>query len=128
MALIDHDVWKGHDNTFKLRLESSGPDTPMSPTDLVQVTSMQLELIDTANNVITLSVVKDAIDPEMDWWNVARDIEQGEVLFDLGQWTLDQDVPALTYLARLTVFSPSTSKGLVWLSWADADLSIRVLE
>ena len=128
MALIDHDVWKGHDNTFKLRLESSGPDTPMSPTDLVQVTSMQLELIDTANNVITLSVVKNAADPEMDWWNVARDIEQGEVLFDLGQWTLDQDVPALTYLARLTVFSPSTSKGLVWLSWADADLSIRVLE
>jgi hypothetical protein len=89
---------------------------------------MRLELQSATGDIVEVTTIKDATNPEMDWWDVARDIEQGEVLFDLGQWALDADVAAGEYKARLIVFSPSTSDGLVWLSWIQDDLTVTVLD
>lgn len=126
MALINRNIWKGHDNTFKLRLESADADSVVGPADLALVTKMELELRDSAGTVVVItSNVNDSPAP-IDWW--AGVLEQGEVIFDLGQWTADNDVPQGDYDCRLTVYSPATSQGLVWLSWANAELSVAVLD
>jgi len=126
MALINRNVWKGHDNTFKLRLESADPDTMTAPADLSLVTRMDLELKSALGDVTTITSNAGDSSPPIEW--LAGILEQGEVIFDLGQWTLENDVPQAEYEARLTVFSPTTSSGLVWLSWINDDLSLNVLD
>ncbi|MDH3978097.1 MAG: hypothetical protein OEU86_06240 [Gammaproteobacteria bacterium] len=126
MALINRNAWKGHDNTFKLRLESADPDTMTAPADLSLVTSMELELRSVGDAVTTITSNAGDAPPTIDWW--AGILEQGEVIFDLGQWLLDNDVAQGQYDCRLTVFSPTTSSGLVWLSWINDDLSLNVLD
>lgn len=126
MALINRNVWKGHDNKFKLRLESSGPDGVAAPTDLTLVTKMELELNDMAGTIYTVSTSTGDSMPVIDWEHV--DLDTGEVDFDLGNWTEAEEIPAGSYKCRLTVFSPTTSDGLVWLSWIQDDLTVTVVD
>ena len=126
MALINRNVWKGHDNTFTLRLESASVDDVVGPADLALVTKMELEMKDSGGAVFTVVGTAGASPATVDWWSGI--LEQGEVLFDLGQWTLDNEIVQGQYDCRLTVFSPSTSSGLVWLSWINDDLSLNVLD
>jgi len=126
MALINRNVWIGHDNTFMLRLESADPDTGTAPSDLSLVTKMELELRNAVGEIVTVTSNSGDASPPIDWW--AGILEQGEVIFDLGQWTLDNVTPAGQYDCRLTVYSPSSVQGLVWLSWINDDLSLNVLD
>jgi len=123
MARITKAVWVDRDNAFKLRLESSSPDSPSAPTDLTTVSSMGLELSSRAGDH-SLTVDRDAADAAINWW----DYEQGEVEFTLGPWAGQDGIVAGSYDCRLTIYAPATPSGIVWLSFAGQELAVDVYQ
>jgi hypothetical protein len=118
LMTITKDVWKNRDNEFSLLLESTDPDGVKAPLDTSLVTQVMLEFKD----VGTLTVVREAADAAINWWDAGLD--PGELRFALGDFAAT--LPVGAFPARLTIYSLATPDGIVWASFARRELMISI--
>ena len=116
---LDKDVWWGRDNRFVLRLDKIALDLARSPADLSQVTSMRLEIEGYA-----LQVPVGEVYAGINWWD--ENLETGEVAFLLGLWAEQEAIPEGRYPARLVVFDALNPNGIVWISFANGELTLDI--
>jgi hypothetical protein len=114
-------VWIDRDNQFVLRMDSTTPAGVTAPADMSLVTSLIMELRDSAGaDGPSITVAKDEASAVINWWDGSLDT--GEVLFKLGLSTETFSVSTV-YKARITLFTAASANGVVWTSYGDSKLT-----
>lgn len=119
-------VWIGRDNQFTLRLDSTTTGGVTAPADLSLVTSLEMELRNSAGaDGPSITVAKDEASAVINWWDGSLDT--GEMLFKLGLWS-DTFTADELYKARITLFTALSPNGVVWTSYGDSSLTPLALK
>ena len=114
-------VWIDRDNQFILRLDSTTGAGATAPADMSLVTSLLLELRNSAGaDGPSITVVKDEASAVINWWDGS--LGTGEMLFKLGLWSETFTANEL-YKARITLFTAASTNGVVWTSYGDSGLT-----
>ena len=119
MSVVEY-AWEGRDNQFKLMLEIVEDNSTVA-SDLSDVTEALFELQHAdGSDGPSITVQRDDANAIIDWWDA--DLDTGEMLFKLGLWaeTFAYDTP---YKGRLTLTTPNSSNGIVWISWGNSYLT-----
>ena len=118
--VMEHEVYKGSDNTFTLELNSRDYAGVVTPIDLAIVTSMSLEL----EGQPLLVVNAQEGNAPIDWWDA--ELPTGYIRFKLGPWASINSVPVGTYTARLITYDLENTNGIVWTSHEKKELYVTI--
>jgi hypothetical protein len=114
-------VWIDRDNQFVLRMDSTTQAGVTAPADMSLVTSLLMELRDSAGaDGPSITVAKDEASAVINWWDGS--LGTGEVLFKLGLSTETFSVSTV-YKARITLFTAASTNGVVFTSYGDSKLT-----
>ena len=119
--VVEHEVYKGSDNSFTLELNSRDYQGVVTPIDLSTVQTMSLEL---EGQPLLVVNYQEGSSTAIDWWDV--ELLTGYVRFRLGAWASINDIPLGTYTARLISYDLVNTNGIVWTSHADRALYVTI--